>query len=86
MTEEEFRKFQISQRDGMLALRWQQIEKLKTRSSVWHGKWAIVCHENNVLRRKIEMRDETIAILRAIISKKASDEAAERTDVNNAAD
>lgn len=53
MTDAEWHQFQITQRDRMLAIRWAEIEKLKTRSSFWHGKWAIVCHENNVLRKKI---------------------------------
>lgn len=65
MTNEEWLHEKIRRRDIALAFRWTEIEKLKTRSSFWHGKWAIVCHENNVLRRKVAMRDEIIAILSA---------------------
>ncbi len=53
MTDEEWQEHRIRRRDEMLKIRWEEIEKLKTRSSFWHGKWSIVCHENNVLRKKI---------------------------------
>jgi citrate synthase len=53
MTQEEWQNERIRRRDELLKFRWKQIEKLKTQSSFWHGKWAIVCHENNVLRSKL---------------------------------
>lgn len=53
MTDEEWLHEKIRRRDLMLAIRWAEIEKLETRSSFWHGKWAIVCYENNVLRKQI---------------------------------
>ena len=60
MTDEEWQKERIRRRDEMLKIRWAEIEMLKTRSSFWHGKWAIVCHENNVLRKKLQDIQEQI--------------------------
>lgn len=60
MTDEEWQKERIRRRDETLKMRWAEIEKLKTRSSFWHGKWAIVCHENNMLRKKLRDIQEQI--------------------------
>jgi len=33
--------------------RWKQVQRAKERATFWHGKFAIVCAENNVLRKRI---------------------------------
>ncbi len=34
-------------------IRWKQALRAKERATFWHGKWAIVCAENNALRKRI---------------------------------
>lgn len=46
-------KEQIARRDWLAEVRWKLAVRARERASFWHGKWAIVCAENNALRKRI---------------------------------
>jgi hypothetical protein len=43
----------IRRRDWLCDERRKQVQKAKERATFWHGKFAIVCAENNALRKRI---------------------------------
>jgi hypothetical protein len=44
--------------DGRDRRQYTVIDRLTKEATLWQGKFRIVAHENNVLRRKLRRRDE----------------------------
>jgi len=43
----------MKRREWLSNVRWDMAVKARERATFWHGKWAIVCAENNALRKRI---------------------------------